>query len=313
MDSPASPSTGASAPDTSASTTDSTLFTVWALTGVRSPAAVPGNLGFRESEVAQEIERVLIAMMSFSALNSAVGAVEEVSAKFRRYIEDHVQDRVNRTTDVSLQTRIQDYMRGFIQQLSRRPPATTGRLIEGTPFESVIRYASSAPTNPSSAVITKDISEESHRPAADDRVSFFGTAAGPGPALEARLSGAVERLWSGQPELPPPRPFQLRFYWDFWWAVLVSKKAPGSQCQLILTESGLQVHALVALHARYLRDMIQIANVKVLMVESSKVSSLFVSGTILEPEGIDELDRDELPLHQWVDHVCTIYIHGDTA
>ncbi|KAL9932930.1 hypothetical protein V8E36_008185, partial [Tilletia maclaganii] len=77
-----------------------------------------------------------------------------------------------------------------------------------------------------SAVVMMDITAEAVHTTNADRVSFFGTAPGPGPALEIRLAAAVEMLWtppSADLHFPAASAFLSQVLLGnlgFWWATL---------------------------------------------------------------------------------------------
>ncbi|KAK0522279.1 hypothetical protein OC834_006342 [Tilletia horrida] len=288
-----------SARDVVSSDEDAT-FTIWSLKMVHTAAERTGATAFRESEVAQEMERALIAVLGFSSLNSAVGgrhfpwdykSQEETGTSFRDYVQAHSASASARKADPTIKAKVVSTMRNFLTLLAQQPRENTGPIITGAAEQSAFRYATSAPTQPSSAVIMKDVTRESFH-AQTDQLSFFGIAAGPGPQLEKHISNAVESIWTKTDISTVPAPFTLRFYWDFWWAVLV--------------------HVLVFIHVQALAAQLAAAKVEVIRVESSKVSSLFINGYFLDPKSARDAKWDELPLSAWVDRVCTIYLHIPT-
>ncbi|KAK0538598.1 hypothetical protein OC842_001230 [Tilletia horrida] len=219
-----------SAQDVVSSDEDAT-FTIWSLKMVHTAAERTGATAFRESEVAQEMERAFIALLGFSSLNSAVGGrqypwdyksqEEETGTSFRNYVQAHSASALARKADPTIKAKVLSTMRNFLTLLAQQPRENTGPIITRAAEQSVFRYATSAPMQPSSAVIMKDVTRESFH-AQTDQFSFFDSAAGPGPQLEKHISNAVESIWTKTDISTVPAPFTLRFYWDFWWAVLVS-------------------------------------------------------------------------------------------
>ncbi|KAE8262967.1 hypothetical protein A4X09_0g7347 [Tilletia walkeri] len=268
------------------------LFTIWALRNVKPPATTP--LDFRASEVSQEMERVWVAVAGLCALNSAPGGFhypwdfgiyDGISERFIQAIRSRTGTALTHITNQDVLAKLRAEAHSFLVQLKEQPFRTVGQLISGNPLLEYMRISFSAPTQPASVVILKDVPREVLT-ASDERVTLFGQASGPGPALERHLWSAIDRV--GQTQAAPP-PFKLRFFWDFWWATLV--------------------HFLVSFHAAFLLRLMEIATPAVIRVESSKMANLFASGQIFDPTKLEDVDWEDLPMTGWLKHICGIYLY----
>ncbi|KAE8237935.1 hypothetical protein A4X13_0g8582 [Tilletia indica] len=165
------------------SSTDHHPFTIWALKEVTFPGKLSEDqaLDFRRSAVAQEMERVMIAITGFANIGSAAGGFhypwntsiyQELGDAFMTYIKKHV-DSITPSTPPSIQSsftytkrdHVRSAMATFISQLEEKKRSqiqegqsdNVGAIVSGKALEEVVKNASSMTTGlPTSPSIMKD-------------------------------------------------------------------------------------------------------------------------------------------------------------
>ncbi|KAK0519520.1 hypothetical protein OC835_007497, partial [Tilletia horrida] len=269
---------------------------VWTLVGVSPPGGLPpSHIAYRSDPIAQEMERVVIAILGPAALNSAAGGFhypfdtrlyDNLVSQFRQHL-DTADSSSAEQSHPAVRSRLNDKLRqmynDFRIQLSTFESGV-GRIISGSALTRALEMATSATRSPPSATVLKDVSQEALHDE-EGTVSFFGRGAGPGPMLERRIWKAVDREWSGEQTAAP---FLIRWFWDFWWAILE--------------------HVLIALHVHFLKAVLLATQPAVVRVESAKMAFIFAEGHILEPDTIKDVEWDDLPMAEWVEHLCDMLL-----
>ncbi|KAE8231857.1 hypothetical protein CF326_g3117 [Tilletia indica] len=185
------------------------------------------------SLLAQEMERVLVAITGLSSLNSAAGGfyfpwdhaiLKQSTESFRDPTKAYAGTSLSRRTGVGVHQRLRKLDQNFLTGLAKHPKDSVGNIIKGQPLQEQQKMRASASTAPASAVILKDITLESFQGTHAGRTSYFGSAPGPGPALEVQLWKAVEKMWT--PAVSDKiLHFPAAVFWNstlphYWWTFL---------------------------------------------------------------------------------------------
>ncbi|KAE8222573.1 hypothetical protein CF326_g8350 [Tilletia indica] len=270
-------------------------MSIWALRDVDMPAA--DAYEFRSSEVAQEMERILIAIVGLSALNSAVGGhsypwdtqiYHGLSQDFFRHI-DNKAPPANITTALNpslAQPRLGNNIRSAIQEflfrMRRDHGDATGTMVSGRALTRVMEIASSAVSPLRSLVVMKDITREQvtvNRP----NLHYFGTEA----LSRARASTGTTTTLRNRRNFQPAEDHHRAS------TSLANSDVLGS---------------LVVLVVLFLSQLLVLVQPQVIRVQSSKVSNIFLNGHIFNVEAIQGYEWEDLPVSRWLDKVCSIYI-----
>ncbi|KAK0550346.1 hypothetical protein OC844_006739, partial [Tilletia horrida] len=266
---------------------------VWTLKDVFPPGGpLAGHRDLRKSRVAQEMERVLVALVGPTAIDSAVGG-------FHYPWNAHTYDGLITQMIGALQTpprpppaqtalNFNTVVRDILARRRTVAATLTDAVIQNVPFDKALEMAGSVTRTPGSATILKDPTAEAFgiTTPAEAELSYFGEAAGPGPQLERRLFSHLDQRWEasgGQLHA-----YQMRAFWDFIWASLTS--------------------ILLLFHLLTMEELLERAKPGVIRVESAEVAFMFAEGHILTPETAEALDLRKLRMKDWVGQACSLFL-----